>query len=294
VKDLQPHSPTHRTINLPLVGGLFNIETKNTPSRHAENIIRSGYSIIDLNNSMSSDFSTIQRAFMGINDEDKKSFSFPLRTDGFMPMGLSFARDREKIDLNETFWYWPRFCDEHKKHRFHKHELYSTMSNYEKEVSNIAQRIMNDICKIYGYPERPSIRDHSYLQFNCYREDLRLPHRRYLQDKHEDGHIITVIKPNAPGLVLFIGNMEYLVELSPNQAIVVAGSLLTELSEGDIEPMYHAVLNLTLPAARASLVYNVNILSEKIDGLKTGRKIEIRKIANKHHTEFGHYPYQLD
>lgn len=102
-----------------------------------------------------------------------------------------------------------------------------------------------------------------------------------------------MIKPNAPGLVIYQNGKECLVDLAKDQAIVIAGSLLTQLSDGDIQPVYHAVLNLTLPAARPSIVYNVNVLAHSLPSFRAGADIRMFEFANEQHPQFGHNPYVL-
>lgn len=93
---------------------------------------------------------------------------------------------------------------------------------------------------------------------------------------------------------MFQGDKECLVDIAKDQAIVISGSLLTELSDGEIQPTFHAVMNLTLPTARASIVYNVNVLSNIIPSFKQGRDIRMYDVANERHLEFGHAPYVVE
>ncbi len=80
------------------------------------------------------------------------------------------------------------------------------------------------------------------------------------------------------------------MELGRGQAIVIPGSLLTLLTEGEINPMYHAVINFTLPAPRCSIVYNINVLSGSLPGMRSGAEVSIYEPANMQHMQFGHSP----
>jgi hypothetical protein len=48
--------------------------------------------------------------------------------------------------------------------------------------------------------------------------------RTYLQDRHEDGHLITLIKPTRDGPVIFLNDREVPVHLADDEVIVITGS----------------------------------------------------------------------
>ncbi|ABK12394.1 hypothetical protein QZM97_01240 [Burkholderia orbicola] len=259
----------------------------------ANQIVDQGFAIISIGPRMQDDFHALQQLAGTVGFRDKQEFCFVDRTDGYFPVGYSHI-GKENSDRCEIFNYWHRFKDEHQQYEFSRSEFYSRIASYEAQVAGYGQKLVDEIRKRYGYAREIPTRDDSYLQYNHYREDLRLGNSRYLQGKHEDGHLITVIKPNAPGLVLFQGDKECLVDVAKDQAIAISGSLLTELSDGEIQPTFHAVLNLTLPTARASIVYNVNVLSSIIPSFKQGRDIRMYDFANERHLEFGHAPYVIE
>ncbi|MGE6530138.1 2OG-Fe(II) oxygenase family protein [Stutzerimonas chloritidismutans] len=256
----------------------------------ADEIIRNGYAIITINSSMQADFKEMQSLVGRISVGEKKRFSFVERTDGFYPVGYSYLKSVVNSDLCETFNYWSRFKDEHAKWEFSNSDFYALAASYESQAAYIGQNIFKSICEQFGYSDHIDISKDSYLQFNYYRDDLVAAGKKYLQKKHEDGHLLTIIKPNAPGLVVYINGKECLVDLSKDQAIVISGSLLTLLTEGAIEPTYHAVVNLTLPAPRCSVVFNVNVLNKSLPGLQTGQVIDLFESANAQHMQFGHNP----
>lgn len=274
--------------------GLIVIDhkTDNTAPWHlwAHEVVTRGYAIVTIPPGMQEDFEAMQRLAGTVGFREKQEFSFIDRTDGYFPVGYSHI-GKENRDRCEIFNYWHRFRHEHARHSFSRSQFYSHVASYEAQVAVYGQRIVDEIRMRYEYAPEIHTRDDSYLQFNHYRQDLRLGNSRYLQGRHEDGHLITVIKPNAPGLVLFQGDRECLVDVAVDQAIVISGSLLTQLSEGEIQPTYHAVLNLTLPMARASIVYNVNVLSDAIPSFRQGNEIRMYEFANERHLEFGHAPY---
>ncbi|MGU9859131.1 hypothetical protein [Pseudomonas sp. LF245] len=256
----------------------------------AAEIVNKGYAIVTITPSMQTDFREMQKLIDGVSISEKKKFSFVERTDGFYPVGYSYLKSVVNSDLCETFNYWKRYKAEHAAWDFSQTDFYARAESYEAQAARYGQHLIEAIGDHYGYAEKIDIGRDSYLQFNHYREELRASGRKYLQQRHEDGHLLTLIKPNGPGLVIYIDDTECLVDLGPDQAIVISGSLLTLLTEGDIEPTYHAVVNFTLPVARCSVVYNINVLASQLPGMRSGRNIEIFEPANAQHMQFGHNP----
>lgn len=259
----------------------------------ASEVIEEGYAIITISPSMMADFKAMQEEIKSVSISDRKTFSFVDRTDGFYPVGYSYLDSVVNSDLCETFNYWSKYKPEHKQWDFSRSEFYAHAERYESHAEKYGQGILDAIRDYYGYETKLPIKNDSYLQFNHYREDLRLQGGKYLQKKHEDGHLLTIIKPNGPGLVVYKNDQECLVELGRDQAIVIPGSLLTRLTEGEVDPMYHAVINFTLPAPRCSIVYNINIFSDCLPGMRTGSEVEIFEAANIQHMQFGHNPLSI-
>jgi len=263
---------------------------ENIVAIYASEIIEKSFPIVKVSRLVQLKFKSLVDGFGAVDQDTRKNFCFLKKTDGFMPSGTTFARDVQKTDLCQTFNYWFSYRDVHRGYEFSRNPLYAAVSDCEVELHNITQAIVNEMALHYGYRHPLLIRDDSYVQFNMYPASLKRPDRKYLQEIHEDGHIITYVKPNAPGLLIYAQGKEQLINLEVDEAIVMAGSLLTELTDGQVLPLYHAVLDLNLPAARASLIYNVNALCESVPSV-SGRSIPMRAIANRHHAEFGQYPY---
>lgn len=231
--------------------------------------------------------------FSNILSADKGAFSFPKRTDGFMPLGTTFARDVKKTDLCETFNYWYAYYNEHTLYGFSKSDFYLNAARVETIFDRITSAILDGLSSCLDFDFKWNFRSDSYLQFNIYHDALRLLERRCLQDVHEDGHVITLVKPNNPGLVVYRDGVECLINLQDDEVIVMAGSLLTELTGVLIGPAYHAVLNLNLSECRASLIYNVNVLGRSVVSMG-GKVLDMLEIANAHHVEFGQFPYHTE
>jgi hypothetical protein len=259
-------------------------------AKYAADILKNSFTIVKAQEPVQRKLRLLADAFESIDQHTRDSFCFVKRTDGFMPSGLTFARDLSKTDLCRTFNYWYHYRQMHREYQFSQGQFYRTISECEVDLYNTTQAILDEIAYHYNYSHSLNLRGDSYVQFNMYPDAMKRADRKYLQDIHEDGHVLTYVKPNAPGLLIYINGKEHLINLQTDEAIVMAGSLLTELPEGDVPPLYHAVLDLNLPAARASLIYNANCLYSSMRSFK-GRLIPMTAIANQHHAEFGQHPY---
>ncbi len=263
---------------------------RNMAAKYAAELFENSFAIVKVPEFVQSRFKRLAENFSRIDRQVRENFCFIKKTDGFMPHGTTFARDLQKTDLCQTFNYWHCYRGTHSQYAFSRDPFYTTVASCEVEVHDLCQAILAEVADHYNYEHPLDIRDDSYVQFNMYPETMKKADRKYLQDIHEDGHLITYVKPNAPGLLIYARGMEQLINMEPDEAIVMTGSLLTELTDGDVPPLYHAVLDLNLPAARASLIYNVNALYTAMPSVK-GRTIQMRAIANQHHAEFWQYPY---
>ncbi|MOA04428.1 hypothetical protein D3C78_1239820 [compost metagenome] len=190
------------------------------------------------------------------------------------------------------FCYWSKYRGLRDHEYPQIRSLHEAVKVYEEELSGYASVLLDEISKIYGASEKFDVRNDSYIQLNAYRGELRRVGREYLQNLHEDGHLLTLLKPNAPGLLLLVNGQEHLADVMSDQIVVMAGSLLSALTGGKVRPMYHSVLNLTHPAMRISVGYNVNDMSEARRSFTEDRMVPVGKISNENHMGFGNYRYK--
>ena len=127
-------------------------------------------------------------------------------------------------------------------------------ANYETEMSKLAQQLLDAICEEFGVAPLACVRSSSYLQLCVYGRGIARPERKFAQDPHEDGHVLSFIKPNRDGLVLVRGASLEPVRLPESELAVLSGSLLTELSDCSIPAAYHAVLTPAEAVERSSSV----------------------------------------
>lgn len=257
----------------------------------AEEIARTGFGIIPMTATMRDNYSLLLDGFPGIEQETKDTYSFAAETDGFLPFGSEYAHVRKNPDLCERFCYWHAHSGRRQDHPFSQSPYLRAAAAYESEISRLAQGVIEGICYEFGAPPLASIRDRSYLQLCVYGQTPPPRERKFAQDPHEDGHLLTFIRPNRDGLVILRGSALEPVRLLENELAVLSGSLLTQLSDCAIPATYHAVLTPTQPVQRSSLVYFANPSSaDTLIGFRRRKPIDLSGAMNAHHTGFGNLP----
>jgi isopenicillin N synthase-like dioxygenase len=260
----------------------------------AEAIARTGFGIIPMTAAMTQNYSLLVEGFPEIAREIKETYSYAEDTDGFLPFGSEYAHVRNNPDLCERFCYWHTHNNRRQDHPFSQSPYLRAAAGYESEISGLAQAVIDGICKEFGAPPLTSIRNSSYLQLCVYGQNLSPSERQFTQDPHEDGHLLTFIRPNRDGLVIFRGGSMEPVRLLENELAVLSGSLLTQLSDCAIPATYHAVLSPSRPIKRSSLVYFANPSSaDAFIGLRRKKPIDLSATMNTHHTGFGNRPIAL-
>lgn len=258
----------------------------------SQELIDRGYSILALPVHLQKDFWKAVELYPTIDPASKQAFSYPDKTDGFMPFGMEYANSTNNVDLCERFCYRDRYRAEHRDHAFADHQFYRHVVDYESGISAIAERVLASVLGQFEVPEPIETRGSSYLQFCAYNKEYRKDDREYLQDRHEDGHLITFVKATRDGLVIFPHGQRQRVTLADDEIIVFTGSLLTEMSDGRIPYMDHAVLNPAVQVERSSLVYFViPELKRKYTSFIERRSLDLERIANANHESFGNIAF---
>lgn len=258
-----------------------------------ESIARSGFGTLQISDAMLQDYKKIIDGYSTVSQTTKELFSFAQDTDGFFPFGAEYSSIEEHPDLCERFCYWPAHASKRKDFEFIRSSFFASVDVFERQISELAQALMDGICSEFGVSPLAPFRSASYMQLCVYGVQAPNIERRFAQDPHEDGHMLSFIKPSREGLVLVKGRSLEPVRLLENEVAVLAGSLLTELSDHAIPAAYHAVLSPQKPMARSSLIYFANPSSEQaLTSFFRRQPIDLNSTVNARHIGFGNQPIQ--
>ena len=226
-------------------------------AKAAGDILDQGYAVVKLSEV---DATNLQNAIATANQffrrplEDKIAHGSTDHNYGYRPFGIEYSVTPERPDMNECFTLWssrldliPNAAD--------IEDVTESFLAWRDSLAPLVQAILDEVAKAFHTGTAPEFEKASYLQMNyC----LPTPAERdLLQDKHEDGHMVTVLHATAPGLEIYVGDEVKPMLPDADEIVMMPGSVLTALSGGKIPPLYHQVRNHGLDD-RQSLMYFVN------------------------------------
>ena len=173
---------------------------------------------------------------------------------GYRPIGVEYSATPDRVDINDSFNMWSDRLDLIPESDTLS-DFTDALLGWRDLCAELVTGVLAQLAHHYGASKPPAFRSASNSQVNSYFDSTA--ERDLLQDKHEDGHIVTVINATRPGLEIFINDEQSSGMTEPNELIIMPGSLLTRLTGGDVPPMYHQVRNLNLDY-RMSIMYFVN------------------------------------
>jgi isopenicillin N synthase-like dioxygenase len=186
--------------------------------------------------------------------EEKNAHGSTDHNYGYRPFGIEYSVTPDRPDMNEVFTLWasrldliPNAAD--------IPELTGAFLSWRDSLAPLVQAILDEVADSFGVDAAPEFEKASYLQINSYLKTA--DDRDLLQDKHEDGHMVTVLHATAPGLEIYVNDEAQPFVPEYDEIVVMPGSVLTALSGGKIEPLYHQVRNHGLDD-RQSIMYFVN------------------------------------
>ena len=227
----------------------------------ARDIIDRGYAVVKL---ADIDAANLQHAISSAVDffhgpeEDKRKHGSDDHNYGYRPFGIEYSISPDRPDMNECFTVWASRLDLI-PNAHDISELTGAFLSWRDSLAPLVQDILDEVAHEFGVERAPEFEKASYLQINyC----LPAPAERdKLQDKHEDGHMVTVLHANAPGLEIYAEgeHSEAVQPMLPahDEVVIMPGSVLTALSGGAIQPLFHQVRNHCLDD-RQSIMYFVN------------------------------------
>jgi isopenicillin N synthase-like dioxygenase len=229
-------------------------------SKAARDILERGYAVVKLDevheNAVHHAINTANEFFRRPVDV-KNAHGSTDHNYGYRPFGIEYSVTPERPDMNEVFTLWasrldliPNAAD--------IPELTGAFLAWRDSIAPLVKAVLDEVAADFGVDAAPEFEKASYLQINSY---LQTPDDRdLLQDKHEDGHMVTVIHATAPGLEIYadgVGGEAQPFLPEHDEIVIMPGSVLTALSGGKIEPLYHQVRNHGLDD-RQSIMYFVN------------------------------------
>jgi isopenicillin N synthase-like dioxygenase len=173
---------------------------------------------------------------------------------GYRPIGVEYSATPDRIDINDSFNVWSDRLDLIPGSDS-LDDFTSTLLRWRDLSADLVSGVLAGLAHHYGVVTPPAFASASNMQVNSYFDSTA--ERDLLQDKHEDGHMVTVINATARGLEIFIDGAQSSGMTAPDELIIMPGSLLTRLTGGEVPPMYHQVRNLNLDN-RMAIMYFVN------------------------------------
>lgn len=201
---------------------------------------------------------SISREYFAKPLPEKSSYALSQYVEGYREIGLEYSQVKERPDLTESFSLWNRnrahteaagwiqSCPIHA-------ELRRTIDDLSSYVAELFQTMAD---KWAPGTTGPRFHKASYIQVNYYEPAQHS--RDMLQDGHEDGHLITLVTANSPGLEIQIGDTYEPVEIGADEMLIMPGSLLTLMTGGAIPPLFHQVKNSRRNDPRYSMMFFVN------------------------------------
>jgi isopenicillin N synthase-like dioxygenase len=261
----------------------------------ARDILDRGYAVVKLGEldagNLHAAISTAVR-FFERPVEEKKVHGSSDHNYGYRPFGIEYSMTPERPDMNECFTLWSSRLDLIPQADGIA-ELTEAFLDWRDSLAPLVKAILDEVARNFGTAAAPEFEKASYLQINyC----LPAPAERdLLQDKHEDGHMVTVLHATAPGLEIYVNDEVKPMLPAKDEVVIMPGSVLTALSGGKIEPLYHQVRNHGLDD-RQSIMYFVNPeIDEPLFGwidAPDGERADIREHVQNAPSMFGLPPVE--
>jgi isopenicillin N synthase-like dioxygenase len=173
---------------------------------------------------------------------------------GYRPFGIEYSVTPDRPDMNECFTVWSSRLDLIPG-ADKITDLTDSFLSWRDSLAPLVAAILDEVARTFSAGQAPEFEKASYLQINyCLPTP---PERDLLQDKHEDGHMLTFRHANAPGLEIYVNDEVVPMLPDADEVVMMPGSVLTALSGGKIAPLYHQVRNHCIDD-RQSLMYFVN------------------------------------
>jgi isopenicillin N synthase-like dioxygenase len=195
--------------------------------------------------------------FFETSAENKRTFEAPHGTmTGWRQVGVEYSQDPSRPDLNETFCYRRR---DDRAGILADHPLLSACRAAQHALHAVAAPALRQLAESLDLdPETHEVAtfQESWLQLNFSRPATA--QREFIQDAHEDGHLITVLLADQPALEILHGEQWMPVFPTTSEVLVFAGECASLMTHDAVLPMMHRVKARPDIATRISVAYFVN------------------------------------
>jgi len=253
-----------------------------------------GFARFPLTDALARDIERIYRLgeqFFTRSEVDKQSYSMQSFVEGYRELGPEYSQVPERPDLTESFSAWNRNRGRAEvEEAVAGCELHRALREVSDQMSLIVRGIFGAMRDAWapGNPDLGFYRG-TYVQLNYY-EPARHS-AELLQDPHEDAHLLTLVKANAPGLEIEVDGTYIPAGADGNEIVFMPGSLLSLMTGYKIKPMYHQVRNTRRRDPRSSLLLFVNPeIDQKLEPWiknESNAGIDIIERANEGPKQFG-------
>ena len=229
--------------------------------------------------------------FFARPDAEKHRYAAPAWVEGYRELGPEYSQIPERPDLTESFSAWNRNRPRSELEAWSAGcPLHSALRDVSSMLGQVARGLFGAMAEHFA-PGAPELRFYNatYIQLNHYYPSRHS--RELLQDRHEDAHLMTLVRTNAPGLEIEIDGEMVPAEHGDDEILVMPSSLISLMTGYRVKPLYHQVRNSYRTDPRSSLLYFVN---PEIDGQlmpwvanETNAGIDIAERANAGPKQFG-------
>lgn len=205
-------------------------------------ILAEGYSTVQLDPPEARRLAAVHHeatAFFARDTEARLLHAVPNRSTGYRPHAYAHAGVPDKPDLNDSFLYWPQKSKTPPNDRQIASFL-DAQEAYRLVARRIAAELIDELRARYGCDAGLPFEEASVLQVNSFGKPSE---EELLQQQHEDAILLTVIWASAPGLEVVAGGGLRPLTFAPDEVVVMPASLMTVMTGGEIQPLYHLVRN---------------------------------------------------
>src|SRR5262245_27530426 len=162
-----------------------------------------GFARVPLTDAMARKVEAIYRLgeeFFVRSEAEKQGYSMQSFVEGYRELGPEYSQVPERPDLTESFSAWNRNRGRPEVEQVVGGlELHRALRDVSDDLSLVVGGIFRAVRDAWA-PSNPDLRFYNgtYVQLNYYEPSQH--NEELLQDSHEDAHLLTLAKSNAPGL----------------------------------------------------------------------------------------------